>query len=439
MNARPQKKKPGVLGRAVRNAGWLMGGKGISGLFSIVYLALAARGLGVEGFGTFAMILSYGQAVANMVQFQSWQTVIRYGMPHLSADRAPELIRILTFTGLLDLGAASAGVIIAAVGAFLIGPYMGWSTHDQWIAAIFGLTLIFGVRGTPTGILRLFDRFDLATYAESVLPAMRLVGAAVAYATGPSIVKFLIAWGLADLITSIVMWWIAARMIPPRAGSSPLLRGVTRENAGIWRFAWTTNINVAIQLIWLQLPVLAVGGIAGASAAGGYRIASQVASALSKPTLSLTRAIYPEFARLAIDNPAKLNKIIRKASGIATLAGLGLVLLMVIAGKPILWIIGGHHYLFAYPVLILLSIASSINFCAFALEPAMVAMGRPGIVLFARTVVGIAYAALMFLLLQFYGGIGAAWATIFASLAMLGVMAWFTVRSARAHAPVNGL
>lgn len=429
------KTRPGVLGRTLRNAGWLLGGKGVGGVFSLIYLALAARGLGVEGFGRFAMILSFGQAVANIVQFQSWQTVIRYGTTYLQQEQFDRLRRILAFTAALDFSAASAGVIIAAVGAFLLGPYLGWSADEQIIAAIFGVSLLFGVRGTPTGILRLFDRFDLSTYAESVLPTMRLIGATTAYLTGPTIVKFLFAWALADLLMTITIWAIALRVVGTRglAGAAPVLRGVTRENDGLWRFAWTTNITASINLIWSQLPVLAVGGAAGAGVAGGYRIASQVASALGKPTSLLARAIYPEFARLAIDKPAKLPKILRKATGIAALSGLCVVLVMLLGGKTILSIIGGHHYIFVYPMLILLTISVSIDFCSFALEPAMVAMGRPGFVLLARAAVGLIYAPLLILMLHLHGGVGAAIAAIFASTAIFLIMSYFTARSLRAH------
>jgi O-antigen/teichoic acid export membrane protein len=431
----PRKKELGILGRALRNAGWLLGGKGVSGLFSLVYLALAARGLGVEGFGRFAMILSYGQAVANIVQFQSWQTVIRYGAHHLKEERFPELRRILAFTGTLDFSAASSGVIIAAVGAFIVGPHLGWSPADRLVAAVFGISLLFGVRGTPIGILRLFDRFDLSTYAESVLPTMRLIGAVAVYLTGPTIVKFLLVWAIADLLTSITVWWIAHGVVRRRAHapSGAFLRGVTIENVGLWRFAWTTNITASINLIWQQLPVLAVGGSAGAGVAGGYRIASQVASALGKPTSLMTRAIYPEFARMAIDRPAKLGKVIRKATAVAAMVGICVVLVMLIGGKTILSIIGGHHYDFVYPMLILLTISVSIDFCSFALEPAMVAMGRPGSVLLAKAAVGLVYAPLLIAMLQFYGSIGAAMAAIFASTAIFLIMLYFTAKTLREH------
>ena len=416
----------GPIGRALRNAGWLLGGKGVGGLFSLVYLALAARSLGVAAFGVFALILTYGQAAANIVQFQSWQTFVRYGAAHLAGDRPHALRRLVAFTVLLDLGAASVGALIAAAGTWVAAPLFGWSGEEQHLAALFSLSLVFGLRGTPTGVLRLYDRFDLAAYSETVLPAMRLVGAGIAFATGPTIGGFLLAWAVAELVTTVAMWTTAARELG-RHDIRQLHRsrpaGVVAENPGLWRFAWSTNLTASINLVWQQLPTLAVGWIAGPATAGGYRIAVQLTSALNKPALSLTRSIYPEFAKLAVDGgPAALTPMMRRAARLSAVVGLGVVLLIAIAGEFALTLVGGGNYGFAYPFLVLLSIAAAIDLSGFSLEPALVAIGRPGRILFVRAIAGAIYAALLVGLVVRFGAIGAPVAAICASMLVLTLM-----------------
>ena len=46
--------------RLLRNIGWLLTGRGLNAVLSIIYLALATRTLGLDHFGYFAIILALG-------------------------------------------------------------------------------------------------------------------------------------------------------------------------------------------------------------------------------------------------------------------------------------------------------------------------------------------------------------------------------------------
>src|SRR3546814_6613017 len=68
---------------------------------------------------------------------------------------------------------------------------------------------IFTIRSTPTGILRLFDRFDAGAFAETMVPVGRMIGALAVWLTGPSISGFLIAWAGAELLCAVAYWYLA--------------------------------------------------------------------------------------------------------------------------------------------------------------------------------------------------------------------------------------
>ncbi len=52
--------------RLWQNIGWLLGGRGFNAVMSLVYLAIATRTLGLEGFGYFAIIIALGQTVTEI-------------------------------------------------------------------------------------------------------------------------------------------------------------------------------------------------------------------------------------------------------------------------------------------------------------------------------------------------------------------------------------
>lgn len=222
--------------------------------------------------------------------------------------------------------------------------------------------------------------------------------------------------------------WIAAwhelRRCGLQAGAALTPHGVVGENPGLWHFAWATKFSSSISALWCRLLVLGVGWIAGPAAAGGYRIAVQLAGALEKPIVSLARSIYPEFARLAVHGHEALAPVLRRSVLIGAGAGLCAVLLVVVAGKLALQTIGGASYAFAYPFLVLLSVAAAADLCGFSLEPAMLAIGRSGAILAVRAGMGVVYLGLMYLLLQTCGAIGGALAAVIAALLVLACLAW---------------
>lgn len=412
----------GPLKRAARNAVWLLAGKSAGGVFSLIYLALTAQTLGPTQFGIFALILSYGQAITNLAQFQSWQTIVRYGAHHEAAGDKSKLRRLITFAALLDLGAACAGTILAIGGIYLFGKNLGWSAENNDLAVLFCLTLLLGLRGAPTGILRLFDRFDLAAYAEAVLPSMRLIGALIAWASGASIAGYLAAWAFAELATTLAIWWASIREVrkrfhQPHSGSR--LRGVTAENEGLWAFSWTTNINTSLNLVWKQFPVLAVGWAVDAAAAGGFKIATQLIGALNKPTIALSRALFPELAKLTISDRGKIRQTVLRTGLIGGAAGVIMLTGILLLGKPALHLFGGGDYNFVFPLLLVLGIGAVFDLSGVAIEPALVALGRPGVVLRERSIVSALYVAGMAFAVQAYGALGAAMASSLASLFLL--------------------
>jgi O-antigen/teichoic acid export membrane protein len=194
------------------------------------------------------------------------------------------------------------------------------------------------------------------------------------------------------------------------------------ENEGLWKFAWTTNFTTSLNLVWKQFPVLAVGWAVDAVAAGGFRIATQLTGALNKPTIALARAVYPEFAKLAVTGHAEIRQAVGRACLIGGLAGLVALAFVVLLGKQALHLIGGDAYVFVYPVLIVLSLAAAFELSGVAIEPALVAIGRPGQVLLVRAFVAVLYVAILIWLVRIEGSMGAAIATAVTSLLLVTLL-----------------
>ncbi len=425
-----------ALSGIVANALWLLAGKGVGAVLSLGYLALATRGLGVAGFGAFALILGLAQAMVAVVSFQSWQIVVRYGFAPLRAGDGAALGRLLGFCAALDLGGALAGCLLAWGTTTLLASYLGWSPQVARQALVFCVVMLLSIRSTPMGVLRLFDRFGIGALADGVKAAARLVGALVAVRLGASLTGFLLAWGAAEIATALAYWVLALRVAGPGLARGPgRLRGIGRvpgEHPGLLRFTTVTNLGATLGTVGKQLPVLLVGLVAGPAAAGGYRLAHQLGQSLARVSDMLARSAYAELNRASHSgDPAGLPLLLRGTSRIALVGGAAIVLILLLAGEPALVLVAGPDYAPAYPLLVLLGAAAALDLGGVGFEPALMATGRAGLALRLRLATSLVLAVLLACLLPLLGAPGAALAILGSSavgLALFGLAARRAVR-----------
>lgn len=409
--------------RALRNVAWLLTGKGIGAVLSIVYLALATRSLGVEAFGTFTLILGTAQAVAALVAFDTWQIVVRFGMAHRENGDGGALARLIRFCLALDIGGALVGIAIAAVALWLMQAHFAWPTRLAWQAFGFSVVLLLSVRSTAVGILRLHDRFAVGAAADAVTPIARFTGALIAVWQGGTLTGFLFAWAAAEILTAVGYWLSAARVTPRAIG----VRGIAAapaENAGLWHFAFVTNGTATLNAASRQFAVVLVGLLTGAAAAGSYRLAYQLSQALVRLADLFARGVFPEVTRAhAGQRPGELRQLVRQSAKLAIGVGLATCLLVPVLGKPALHLIAGEAFLGAYPVLVLLGLAAGLDIMAVGFEPVLVGTGHAGRVLRIRIFTTVVIFSLILVLMPPFGVIGAGAALLIASaLALLALI-----------------
>lgn len=424
------------MGRILENAGWLLAGKGVGAVLSLVYLAIATRSLGAAGFGQFALILAAAQTLGALMGFQTWQIVVRFGMEHLQAGRHDKLRDLIGLSLMLDFGGALVGCLVAVASVDALGDYFKWSDPLRQQALMFALVMLLSIRSTAVGVLRLYDRFRDGAVADAAIPVVRMAGAVIVLIFEPTVFGFLIAWGAAEIAAAAASWWLAARA----AGGLmtvrrlPNVRRVFRENPGLGRFAAVTNLTSTLGTVSKQFATVIVGLFAGEVAAGQYRLAYQLGQALAKVSDLLSRAVFAELTRVRFGATSDdLAKLFRSSVRFSAIAAAVIVALLLLVGKPTLLLVAGPEFADAYPLLILLGAAAALDLAGVSFEPALLATGRAGLVLKLRLLLTVLLVGLLVVLLPPMSTMGAAIATLAASLAgliLFGFAAWRSI-----HAP----
>ena len=402
----------GVFRAVLRNAGYLGSTKLIGAGLGLIALASAGRGLGPHLFGVLMIVHTYATGTGSLVKFQSWQMILRYGGPALRLGDVPRAKDAIRFAFGLDIASGLVGMALAMLALPVLAKTFQIPPEYFWLALIYCTLVPTMSAATPTGVLRLLDRFDLLAAQQLATPILRASGAGAAYLSGTGFTGFVIAWYVADLAGDLILWAMAVRELRRRDmldALRPGLRAPARRLPDSWSFAWTTNIAISLDASWGQLSNLVVAGILGPTAAGLYKIANTLIDTAGKPANLMTKGFYPEIMRL--DPASKQPWRLALRTGIfAALMGIAVVAVVVLGGRPVIGFAFGAKYLPAYGLLSAMVVALVVAMAAFPLESLLYMVGRQRAALVAQAAGTALYLTTLTVLCHRFGlpGAGAA-------------------------------
>ena len=398
--------------RVFANMGWLLGGRGFNAVLSLVYLAIAARTLGTEGFGHFALIIALGQAITGFSSFQTWQFIVRWGAdpdnPGVDLQRAREATG---FAVALDGVSMAVGTLASAVLVLTAPLWLDVPPDLMWLTFWYCVISLMTIRTTPTGMLRLHSEYGRATWAEAVQPVIRAGGAVLAWWLMPDVTGFILAFALSEVGTAIALWIVAARVQPvPLASIS--LRAIPARHKDAWRFVLSTNMSGSLAVAGKQVMILLVGTFGGAYLAGGFRIANQLGVALIALAQTISKAILPEL----VQSRDGAVEIARRMANIAAIAGVTAVLTAILFGRPGLALIAGEQFTGFYWAMIILSIAGAVELVGASLESLLISAGKAHVAFLARLFPTILALVMLELAIDWKGAQGAGFAVLGSSV-----------------------
>lgn len=421
------------LRRIFANTAWLLGGKGFGAVCGLAYLVILTRSLGLKDFGHFSLIFGTAQALIAGVGLETWRVVVRYGAEHVHHRDWDKFGRLAALCGLIDAAGAVGACLVAFVVGYGFSDLLDVNPDYTDMTVAFCCAMAWALVSAPTGVVRALHRFDVAVYVEAVVPVGRLLAAFAIWWTGPSVARFLLAWAAIDLVEAALYWRTARRLRPDAVRFSHLRhwRLGLDENPGIRHFLAVTYAGSLTGALMRYGPLLAVGGLVGTSAAGLYRLASQLTQALGKLSTLLTRAVYAEVARVRVTSGAsEFRRLTLQTSMMAGLAGAAVIGLALALGARLLGFVGGPGFERGAAVLIPLALAASLELASVAFEPVLHATGRAAGALLAR-MIGVLILAVGIAALIELRATGIAWAVALASAAtyaLLGTLTYVTLR-----------
>jgi O-antigen/teichoic acid export membrane protein len=423
-----------VSKRVLKNFGVVIRGKGIAGVLNLAATALMAHALSAIEFGLVILLHTYVLAVRGILNFRTYEAIVRYGVPlHENGDNQG-LKRLLGTTTLIDVVSAVIATLVGILAASVAGGFLHWDARMISLASLYSLVMLTTVINTPNGILRLYDRFDALSVFYTVGPSVRLIGVVIAWSMKADMYVYIAIWATAFVSENT---WLLIR------GHLELKKHATTHiwQGGKWREAfktsrefrhfisviyWQTNID----LLPKHLSVLLAGSLLGPAAAGIFRLARDFSSVLTKPAMMLRDVLFPDLTRILHTEAEGFRELGFRAVMAAGAVGLLLVLFSIPAAGPILGVIG-PEYTQGATLLTLMLLAATFELAASPLRAAAYAMGKVSQTLRIHLLSILIYLGLFYALIPIWGLEGPGVAACIGALLTLLLM----LRLVRKHTP----
>ena len=368
--------------RIMRNMGHLLSGKAVAGIMSMVYIALAARALGVGGYGTLNLVHAYATFFGTLLALSGFHGIVRYGARSLQAMDYVNFWALVRLLAAIELSMAFVAMICAA----LLSPFAVNLLHLSDAAAewmIYYVLAIFATaRATPQGVLQLANRFDLIGLQQTVMPVVRLIGVAILWWFGAGLTGFLFVWLASALLEGLSMW-VIAYVVARRKGwvsqTNFSVKEILGAHDGLVRFVGVTNIDLTLRDLAPKATPLIIGWMLGPVATGLYVLAQRASAVLVQPAQLLSQASYSVIAELAVGRQfAKANAALRKSIAMSATGGGAAAILFTLFPQQILQLLGGRAFAAGGDLLIMIGLASAILSITPVLSAAVTAFGYPG-------------------------------------------------------------
>lgn len=393
----------------MRNARSLLSGKAVGGVLSLAYLAIAARGLGPESMGALVLAHAYAMTIAGIARFQSWQAVIRFGAPMIRDGDETAFKRLLRYTIRLDLISGAASILVALALAPVASTLFGWPQSTRGLITLYCFAMPFLIAATPTGVLRLFDRFGLLGWQLALMPVIRFIGAIVLWLAGAGLGAFLAVWIVSALAHGASLWALGLIELKQRN----LLPRLTGKSSAPADRAWLpfmikTNLSSSIDLMSDNAPLLIVGGVLGGAAAGFFKIAFNLANLLAQPVNMFNQATYPELSKIeSSQGRGAMRAVTFRSIGAAMAFAAPIVIAYFLFRRNLAQLVGGEAFLPAAPLIALMAFAQLFRIAALGLESATLALGRAGWALAGQTTGAVVHLAFLAFALTAIGVVAA--------------------------------
>ncbi len=401
-------------------------GKAWSGVFSLAFVPIYIRLMGVEVYGLLGIFMSLSALLALLDMGLSATLNRELSRLSVAEDSAQESRNLVRTFEIIYWGIGVLIGVVVVVLAPLIAKYWINSTNVsnetvEQALLIMGMLLAFQWPGAIyTGGLRGLQRQVVFNVIKSVSIMVQHFGAVlVLLFVSPSILLFFLWQSFVALLTTIVLAVWLWKSLPKSGNKSRFDKRLLVKN---WRFA-SGMMGISLVTIFLtQIDKIILSKMLTLEMFGYYMLAFSVANVLISIVHPVYSALFPRLSQLAAGGrEVDISELYHKGCQLVSIIILPVAVTLAFFAEEvlILWIGDPVVVSNAHMLLSLLIIGTTINGLMMLPYTLQLAYGWTKLTIYKNIVAVILLIPLMIWMVHMYQGIGAAWAWIILNLGYL--------------------
>ena len=414
--------------RITRQTLWTGAVTAVEVLGAFVHIFVAARLLGLEGYGALAVIIATTTLVHGLIAIPGGDTVTTFATRSIADGRRKEASSILRFAVSVSLGLALVAYGVIATLTLTVSGLLRIDEAHTGAMLLYGIVgILLATRSEALAVLRLADRLRAHLGVSVADNATRVAVLAMAWFAGGDLLTVVSAT-VAGAAVGTVGMLLGAAIFAGQAGFAGLFRSPSiRVPADVIGFHVGTYGRTTIGVVTGNVDTILVAQFAGPADVGLYRAARRIMDMARRPFHLIRTSVQPELSRqwYSGQGEALRRTLFRFGTYSLALAIVGFTVLGVFR-EPIAVLVLGSAFVEVSPLLLILipgafiasaAVVGGLPIATGHVWPSIISM-LGGLVV---SVVGIVW------LVPLYLSDGAAWARTASSIAAVLVLVPFVV------------
>ncbi|WP_373598498.1 lipopolysaccharide biosynthesis protein [Paraclostridium bifermentans] len=315
--------------KLIKNFFVLLTGESVISVLGMLNLALIINAIGQQANGMIIMVQTYTSLFASIFAFKSFQALIKYLAASIENNDIEKAKEYIKFSYILDISACLISAIVAYIALDISFNIMGWPNELKPYVKLYIITLLFSIQGTPIGILRIYNKFNLTVYSNLATVIMRTLLYCLGYYYKLNFDFFFYTELILVLVNSLFLIIASLKTLKENELLN-FYKSKLKFDKSFFMFNFYSNISSTIDIPVNQLTIMIMNKYLGFADISIYRTFEKLGSIISKLGSPISQIIYPEIsmmiAKNEIDKAKKLSKkLFFGISGVGILAIIGII------------------------------------------------------------------------------------------------------------------
>lgn len=361
-----------------KNSFWAFLGDSVASAINLIISIVTIKLIGTDEYGQFVLAQTYMLIMDVILNIQSWQGIIYYGQQALSKHQTNRLHGIIKLGTLIDLSTAIIGGIISILLTSLIGKFLGWNQVTINCATIFSYTIFSHFSGTPTGVLRLLNKFNLVALQKFLSAFIKLISlCSIFFGANYKLETVTFVYVIGDVIGNLLLVVFAAYVYSRKYPLHQIVHAkLPKETPSFIKYTLWSTLNSIVDLPISYLDIFIVS-ILGDAKVAIYKVFKQIISIIQKTTSPIQQASLPQFSELSSQNRSDYGFVVVRKIKNFILKTFTPIIIIVGATSPFwLNLFYGSEYSHYWYLLFLFLIIQLLALSYTTIHPYFLALGK---------------------------------------------------------------